>query len=268
LDFRRLADRNSANAPLPALLKIGTFVMDQFAPTMLRYLPIALILLLGSCVSNETADSNDVNQAEIYPTYRFNWSNGSYKASVSYRFGGENGTTLRLTEPSQVTYNGMKLTEGKFLFGGAYYSIEGKKYNTSHSFVFTDSDGKKYENTYTFDRIEFANAPKSVSKSKDLEIQLTRPVSRTENLVFTANCDTLAFHEMVVGSSPKDSVYYDSGKRALIVRAGYFRDFPTKSAQIWLSKTDMITPLEQRGSLDGEFHFDYQSGVISVKVKD
>ncbi len=235
---------------------------------MLRYLPIVFILLIASCVSNETADSKDVSQSEIYPTYRFNWSQGSYSASVSYRFGGENGTTLKLTAPSLVTYNGQKLSEGKFLFGGTHYSLEGKKYAASHVFIFTDTDGQKYENKYDFEAVEFVSPSKSHSKGQELEIQLSRAISANENLVFTADCDTLAFNEMTIGSTPGDSVYYDAGKKSLIVKAGFFKNFPDKTANIWLSKTDFISPLEQKGHLDGEFHFSYQSRVISVKLKD
>src|SRR5215218_811382 len=110
--------------------------------------------------------------------------------------------------------------------------------------------------------------PKSVSRVNDLEIRLSRPVLSAENVIFRAECDTLAFHEMAIGSGPEDSVYYDRASKMLIVKAGFFKDFPGKPANIWLSKSDLISPLAQTGHQDGEFHFDYQSVVVSVRIQE
>lgn len=90
------------------------------------YLSILTALLFTACKSNETGNSKDVAQDQIYRSYDVDIDEATSTASASavFRFAGENGTTLRLSSPAKITANGVELTEGKLLFGGAYYRNE------------------------------------------------------------------------------------------------------------------------------------------------
>jgi hypothetical protein len=233
---------------------------------MFRFLPVIAILLITSCASNETSDSKNVKQSEIYQTYRIDWSNGSGSATASFRFGGENGTTLRLNDPSSVTYNGQKLTEGKFLFGGAFYEGDQANYSAKHVFRFTDSDGKIYENTFEFEPIEFKNSPKTVSRTADLVIPISRRIDKKEALSFVAQTDTSKETEVFIGTSADDQVYYNDSAQALIIKPGFFQSFTTNvPVTIWIEKYESKATLDQPTNLGGEFHFSYTSKKANVR---
>ncbi len=232
---------------------------------MYRIFQFVVISLITSSVSNETADSKDVNQSEIYQTYRVNWAEGSGSVRASFRFGGENGTTLRLAEAAKITYNGKKLKEGKFLLGGAFYSSDQVAYSPIHTFRFTDNDGKVYENSFEFDRIEFQNAPETVTKTGDLILSLSRKLLKGENLNFRAQSDTTMFNEMIISHSHLDPVYYDDKQQHLVIKSSFFAGFTDVPALIWMEKAEMKQPLDQRTNLGGEFHFSYKSEEIEVK---
>lgn len=62
--------------------------------------------LLG-CGSNDTMDSEDVNENRIHRNYRLSWDADSRElaATAQFRAGGASGTTVRLTAPSEVRFD-------------------------------------------------------------------------------------------------------------------------------------------------------------------
>ncbi len=231
---------------------------------MKRLLPILLVSMITSCASNETADSKDVKQSEIYQNYTVSWIKGRGYASASFRFGGINGTTLHLTSPSKVTYNDQQLTESKFLFGGAFYEGDQRGYSSKHEFKFNDADGKTYINNIDFDDVEFMDAPKTVSKDENLIVELTRPILASERIVLAAESDTASSNEVQIGNDQQASAYYDLNSQKLIIKPSFFLNFSDVPAKIWLLKEDKKKPIDQPTNLDGEFKFTFQSKDISV----
>ena len=64
--------------------------------------------IFSSCASSEIADSGDVNQDAIYHYYAVSYDadqGNDYIVEAQFRFGGDKGTTLRLTDPSKVYVN-------------------------------------------------------------------------------------------------------------------------------------------------------------------
>ncbi len=232
---------------------------------MNRIFLFAVISLITSCVSNETADSKDVSQSEIYQTYRVNWAEGSGSVRASFRFGGENGTTLRMAESAKIIYNGKKLREGKFLLGGAFYSSDQVAYSPTHTFRFTDNDGQVYENSFEFERLEFKNAPKTITKGEDLVLPLSRKLENGEQINLRAQADTTSFNEMEIGFLEQDLVYYDNKTQQLVIKSAFFAAFTDKPVLIWMEKTEVKTPLDQPTNLPGEFHFNYKSEEVEMK---
>ncbi len=231
---------------------------------MNRFLFLILVLAITSCSSNETSDSKNVKQSQIYQIYHIYWIKGEGSASASFRFGGENGTTLRLSDPSKITFNGKKLSESKFLFEGVYYAGVQTVYSDKHFFKFTDLDGKVYENGIEFKDVEILNPPKSVSKNENLVLELTRPILASEEIVCHAQSDTTKTNEMGVGNSSDKDVYFDLKSNRLIIKPGFFADFADVPVDIWLTNDVYQKPIEQKTDLEGELIFSFQSKDIQV----
>lgn len=231
---------------------------------MQRLIPLLIVSLITSCASNETADSKDVKQSEIYQNYTINWIMGKGYSSASFRFGGENGTTLHLTSPSKITFNGQQLTESEFLFGGSFYEGDQRGYSSKHEFRFIDTDGKTYVNNINFEDVEFVDPPQTVSKNENLVIELTRPILASERIVLAAKSDTSKSNEVQIGNDSDASAYYDLKAGKLIIKPGFFLNFKDVSATIWFIKEEKKKPIDQPTNLGGELKFNFQSFAISV----
>jgi len=112
------------------------------------------IIFLVSCTSNEIGNSKDVNPDAMYFDYEL-WSEEGGEdvtLKLQYRMGGPNGTTLVLTDPSQVLLDGEKLTVDSSRFSGAYYEIQKplSSFTGKHTIVFTDLNKKEYKEIFVF----------------------------------------------------------------------------------------------------------------------
>jgi hypothetical protein len=229
---------------------------------------LATIGILAGCASNETADSKDVNPSKIYQDYGYNWTSSGAYVTAAFRFGGENGTTLKFDDPGAVTYNGKPMEQAKYLAGGAYYAADEKEYSPEHTWKFIDASGKVYENSFRFERLEFKTIPGELVKGKDLVIELNRPVDAGEEISFEASCDTIKSNEAMVSNNPADLVYYSKSSQQLIVKPVFFAGFPKEiPVPIWLEKNASKPKLEQPTDLPGEMHFSYQSIIAEIRLK-
>ncbi len=122
--------------------------MKPFLPAI-----ICLTLLFG-CASNEIGNSKDVNPDTIYTGYEIRYTEGDemVECIARFRFAGKNGTTLVLTNPSKIELDGIAMPVDSSNAAGAYYHVD-KPFNGfegKHSLVFTDINGKTYDETFTF----------------------------------------------------------------------------------------------------------------------
>lgn len=138
------------------------------------------ILLFASCASNEIANSGDVNQDAIHQAYSIQYTEGNNETHIraTYRFGGANGTTLVLTSPSSVTFDGESMTRYESELEGAYYKqafsrpLNNRK---KYEFVFTDTEGKKYSNSVNFNAVLLGKTPETIKAGMPLEITIVTP---------------------------------------------------------------------------------------------
>jgi hypothetical protein len=110
-----------------------------------------------SCTSNEIGNGKDVNPNAIYFDYRI-WGNEGDDAitvMLQYRFGGSNGTTLVLEEPSKVELDGQQIITDSSRMTGAFYEMVKpvKEFTGKHSIVFTDINQKQYKEEFSFQPI-------------------------------------------------------------------------------------------------------------------
>ena len=142
-------------------------------------------VMLASCASNETADSDDVKQSEIHQAYTitYNAAEKELKATASFRFGGPNGTTLHLVEPSKITLDGEEMGMDKNIFSGTFYEADiqtGLK--SSYTFVFTDCENKKYMNVAEIFPVEVDACPDEIITARGFEVTWKSPLREGETM--------------------------------------------------------------------------------------
>ncbi len=133
-----------------------------------------LLLTLGlfACNSNEIGASKDLNQDKIYMDQNVSYYEGDDQVTLvfQYRFAGPAGTTLVLNSPSQVKLDGEILKVDSSDGRGAFYEVQKnyKQFLGKHSILFTDINGKQFENNFEFSPFTLANLPTIANRNKDL----------------------------------------------------------------------------------------------------
>ena len=149
---------------------------------MNRQLPILFlssiltVFLTSSCTSNEIGSSKDVNQDAIYFDYKI-WGQeyiNNISVMLQFRFGGANGTTLLLEEPSKVELDGEKIAADSSKMTGAFYEVlkPVKNFSGHHTIVFTDLDRKEYKEEFDFQPIALRTTVPNIIKRGDLVFEL------------------------------------------------------------------------------------------------
>lgn len=163
---------------------------------------IAASVVFAACQSNETGNSKDVSQDQIYRNYEVTIDEEKATATVgtTFRFAGENGTTLRLNAPSKVTANGTELVLDSLLFGGAYYksvspiAAQANKVEIS----FTDSKESTLNESFEAGNGVLQNVPDTIFLGKDFSVSYTYSGGEKANSFEVAVTDsknqTLSFY--------------------------------------------------------------------------
>ncbi len=130
------------------------------SPRTLRICTLFVVFLQLSCKNEEIGGSKDVNPETVYFDYAA-WGDeegGDVTLKLQYRFGGSEGTTLVLDEPSNVTLDGEPIPVDSSSLKGAYYEVTRPvaDFAGEHTIVFTDIKGKKYSQTFRFPAFSLA----------------------------------------------------------------------------------------------------------------
>lgn len=237
----------------------------------LLLLPVVTVGFLSACRSTDTAESSTVAQTEIYQDYVLDFENGQATATATFRFGGPTGTTLSLTSPSRVTYNGIPLSPGKVLFAGTVYRFTGTEYPINATFEFTDTAGKTYTNSMALAPVEFTSPPASGKKTERLVLPVTRIVkddNTTVELTITdaANADhtsEVKDGRGVVGF--RSSVYFDESQGGVAVEPDFLKDIPAGSVRVSLRVRKTLKPA-QATRLGGAMTARYTAKAVSLTL--
>ncbi|MBP6286208.1 MAG: hypothetical protein KA409_04750 [Ferruginibacter sp.] len=160
---------------------------------------IALAVVFAACSSNEIGDSKDVNQDKIYMDHFISHTEGDEYVDVTcqFRFAGNSGTTLVLSDDSNVEFDGEKLNVDSSAGGGAYYKIRKPVtgFYGNHTINFTNTDGKRFENKFSFAPFALTNAARETGRTKDLIITYqTAPLTKADHIeVYSTDTDS-SFH--------------------------------------------------------------------------
>jgi len=118
---------------------------------LLTFMFANALFFLGSCAREE---SIDVNQDKIHTAYElyYNANEDKTYARATFKFSNALGTNLKLTAPSEVSFNGAVLT---FKEGLAYYEKEYAGKIDTGTFKWKDANGVEFNNTITFKSIDY-----------------------------------------------------------------------------------------------------------------
>ena len=187
----------------------------------MNFLKTTTLLLIASsifaaCTSNEIGESKDVAQDKIYQSHAVNYTEGNETAEVfsQFRFAGRNGTTLVLSQPSQLKFDGETIKVDSGDYSGAYYKIlkPASGFYGKHSFTFTTTDNKTYTNSFSFDGFKLVNVPATASKTKDLLIPFEAPPLKGDDYIsiYAVNTDSTfnISHNYADGNAVKIPVEY------------------------------------------------------------
>lgn len=129
----------------------------MFRRTLLRAaLALAAPLAMAACDQAEPSDF--VNQDRIFTEYDLHYDANADRtvATAVFRFGGPSGTLLELSSPSTVTVNGEALSRKvEPITGRTVYERSFAGLVQNATFVFTDTEGEAYQNTFSLRPIGF-----------------------------------------------------------------------------------------------------------------
>jgi hypothetical protein len=221
-----------------------------------------LILALGACSSNEIGNSRDVAPETVYQQYhiRYNESDAKVELRAQFRFGGSNGTTLVLNSPSGISLDGQAIKVDSSDYGGAFYNVDrpASQFVGSHHFVFTDINGKKYDNGFSFLPAKLASVPTTASRQQPL------------TLVFDGS-SLQPGDRIDVSSSATDSTFSISHE---VVANQYQVEIP--AAQLARQKGEKLMldisverniPLQQLTKEGGEMEYRQQLKTVKLKLE-
>jgi hypothetical protein len=217
---------------------------------------------ISSCSSNEIGQSKDVAQDKIYQDYRIQYAEGNGKVSIhgQFRFAGSNGTTLVLSSPSQVSFDGDAIKVDSSGPSGAFYQtykpITG--FFGKHHLIFTDTDNRKFDNDLSFDTFRLVNIPANVSRKKDLIINFqSAPLQVGDQIELNTSRADSSFR-----------VYYESGNgQTLRIPAKYLSMQKNAEIQVDATLTRRI-PMRQQTMEGGEMSLTYMLKPVTIKFAD
>lgn len=155
--------------------------------------------LFTTCSSNEIGDSKDVNQDKIYMDYFISHAEEDENVDITcqFRFAGNAGTTLVLSDGSKVELDGEKLKVDSSTGGGAYYNIRKpvSGFYGKHTIRFTNTSGKQFDNEFTYSPFSIANSNMEADRTKNLRISYrSAPLTKEDYVeVYSSGTDS-SFH--------------------------------------------------------------------------
>lgn len=217
--------------------------------------------ILYSCTSNEIGNSMDVNPETIYMDYRIvsDESFDSISCMMQYRFGGANGTTLVLSPPSHVNFNGENVSVDSSDFQGAYYMKQFLRvgFRGKNTIQFTDMNNLMHEETFNFQPFEFASLPSSFSKNDSLVFSFN-DAKGNENVIIEISDTSSASPDI-------DTTFYLRGDK-LIIPASVFQNLSPGMVNFKIQKREQL-PLKNPMKEGGAFSVIYYLKPVHILMQ-
>jgi len=227
---------------------------------ILYFIQAAIIFLLSSCASNETANSDNVKQSEIYQIYSVSYNAGEMELSAraTFRFGGHNGTTLLLVKPSLVTFNNEEMPMESGSFSGTYYEINKQSdFIKNASFHYVNNDKKSFTNNILLKPVEISDYNSKLDTTQNYTVTWNgAPVENAETVTLVLedkNYHTISVSTSIVGAT------------SLSFSASDLKGLAKGAAHIFISrKADYA--LKEGTHLGGKIYFTYTSRKVGISI--
>ncbi len=221
-----------------------------------------LFLVGGACPSNETTPSNKVAQSEIYQSYSISENGGNYDVTAFFRIGGETGTTLALSPPSKILFNGQPLKESLNTSSGTFYTVSVPASASNGTFQFTDRNGKTYTNKIELAKFTILAKNLKSNGATPLTIPLSRAVSRDTSLTLEMQDANTTNSEMV---GDIFNVSLSEAKNTIVVKPEAWKDFSRGNIALNLRVSDSVAT-QQGTNLGGKITFNYETSSVNVAL--
>ena len=214
----------------------------------------------GACPSNETTASNKVAQSEIYQSYSVEQNGANYDVKAFFRIGGKTGTTLALSSPSTVSFNGQKMEEHLNTPSGTFYTATVPATTANGTFAFTDRASKVYTNKVDFSRTSLTAAKIQTNGAVPVAIPLARPPVDSAGFSLNLNGTTIFVDSTQDNNS---DAYYDKAKNAVFIMPKAWKNIPGGNIPVAIEVNNSV-PTQQGTALGGEISFRYGSSPVTV----
>lgn len=222
--------------------------------------------------SVDTVESNKVMSSQVYQVYDVEGKKGETKIVATFRVGGATGTTLALTEPGKIVYNGNALEKSdpsnligtNYRMKGTDYRNTVKNYQPKHEFVFTDNDGKTSTNSVSLTSLEVsANGGLALQYSEPTTIPLSRTVGNDETV--TIGIDSIIDDEV---SASGGAVYLNQARNAIVVTPKYWQTKQLKAKAEITVKVKKSVSISQGANLGGSISATFAAAPVYVSVSN
>ena len=169
------------------------------------------ISLLTACPSNEVMESKHISQSEIHQGYFITYEDDGQILTVNaeFRAAGPNGTTIVLSEPSDIRCNGTEMKLETYLLGGAHYSYSQNNFMDSPpskplQIEFIDTEKNSLKNNFIIHQINMTanNDLALLQKGTKNYIELkTHPLETNESMWLTIHGDSVEATIGIKGST-------------------------------------------------------------------
>ena len=222
--------------------------------------------------SVDTVESNKVMSSQVYQVYDVEGKKGETKIVATFRVGGATGTTLALTEPGKILYNGNALEKSdpsnligtNYRMKGTDYRSTVKNYQPKHEFVFTDNDGKTSTNSVSLTPLEVsANGGLALQSSEPTTIPLSRTVGNDETV--TIGINSSIDDEVSAGGG---TIYLNPARNAIIVTPKYWQSKQLQAKAEITVKVKKSVALPQGANLGGSISATFAASPVYVSVSN
>lgn len=154
-----------------------------FSQTLLKIFPFVILIFLSlGCAMMETVESTKILQSEIRQTYVVTATRERTNITAYFNQGSW-GKSVDLDAPSKIEDNDRELPQSSITFlRGTVYELNLAGVQTTHRFVYTNNDGKTFQNELSFEPLDLPAGEISISRSQETKIQLSRIVGKDEKI--------------------------------------------------------------------------------------
>lgn len=225
----------------------------------------------ASCqqASVDTVNSNTVESAQVYQQYFITATRGQSSVAATFRVGGATGTTVELSQPGKVTYNGAPLDKSApSNFIGTDYRVKGTDYRKStdnyqanHEFLYTDAGGKTYRNSIALPPLEIGAKIISINRKTVSKIPLSRALGAGETIKLLIGYSTI---EPI--PDQYKTIYLAPERNALIITPKFWQSHSATGETSVGLKVKKTSSISQGTPLGGLMTVEYESSTVNANI--